>query len=60
MRAVDFDSGRAIYGCLSRRFERSGRFGGRADYLTFSRSGRPERAVACRGRGVFMGGSKTF
>ena len=28
---------------------------GRADYLTFSRSGRSERAVAFRGRGVFMG-----
>ena len=32
-----------------------GRMCGRADYLTFSRSERSERAVECRGRGVFMG-----
>ena len=55
MRAVDFDSGRAIYGCLSRRLERSGRMCGRADYLTFSRSERSERAVAVSREGRIHG-----
>ena len=40
----------------------SGRFRRAGDYLVWANTKRPERserAVACRGRGVFMGGSKT-
>ena len=47
--------GRDLWVFFSGRFGRSGRMCGRADYLTFSRSGRSERAVAVSREGRIYG-----